>query len=194
MTGLIILAAGGSSRLGFPKQTLLYKGKTLIEIAIEAGLGSKCSTVNVVLGANAASIKNTIQHYPVHIIDNPDWKEGMASSIRLAVKTLQSEPGIDSLIIMLCDQPFVTRATIDNLIYKQQETGKKIIASSYNGTNGVPILFSRSLFDELASLQGQDGAKRILITHIGEMAAVPFKKGGIDIDTIADYENLINNT
>lgn len=194
MTGLIILAAGGSSRLGFPKQTLLYKGKTLIEIAIEAGIGSKCSTVNVVLGANAAGIQNTIQHYPIHIIDNPDWKEGMASSIRLAVKTLQTQPEIDSLIIMLCDQPFVTRATIDNLLYKQQETGKKIIASAYNGTNGVPILFSRSFFDELVSLKGREGAKKILVNHTNNMASVHFKKGGIDIDTIADYENLINDT
>lgn len=194
MTGLIILAAGNSSRLGFPKQTLLYKGKTLLETAIEAGIKSKCRPVYVVLGANANAIQAGIKQYPVSIVNNPDWKEGMASSIRIALKTLRSNTEMDSVVIMLCDQPFVTRAIIDKLLYKQQETGRKIIASTYNGVNGVPALFSRSLFDELLSLQGQEGAKKLLHSYPDEVAAIAFEKGSIDIDTIADYENLIKNT
>jgi molybdenum cofactor cytidylyltransferase len=191
MTGLIILAAGESSRLGFPKQTLLYKGKTLIEIAIEAGLKSKCGQVTVVLGANVEIIWAGIKQYAVNILYNPNWAEGMASSIKLAINNLQGNPEIDSAIIMLCDQPFVSRAIIDNLLYKQQETGKKIIACTYNDTTGVPVLFSRSLFAELLLLQGREGAKKLLNNHPQDIATIPFEKGSIDIDTLADYEDLI---
>lgn len=194
MTGLIILAAGASSRLGFPKQTLLYKGKTLLEIAIEAGTKSKCKPVVVVLGANAETLENGIKHYPIEIIHNPDWQQGMSSSIRTGMKAMQTNDEVDGVIIMLCDQPFVTRAVIDNLIYKQQETGKRIVASSYQDTLGVPALFKRSLFAELLSLKGQEGAKKLLSSYPDEIAVIPFEKGAIDIDTIADYENLINNT
>ena len=146
MTGLIILAAGESSRLGFPKQTLLYKGKTLLEHAIEAGLKSKCSSISVVLGANADTIKNGIKAYAIDIIYNPDWAEGIASSIRAGVKSFQKIAEIERVVIMLCDQPFVTCAIIDNLLYKQQVTGKKIVASSYNDIIGVPVMFNKSLF------------------------------------------------
>src|SRR4051812_25705524 len=112
MTTLIILAAGASSRLGFPKQTLLYKGKTLLEIAIEAGLKSKCDGVTVVLGANAEAIEPGIKSYGINIIHNPNWADGMASSIAVAINSLQPTTAVRSAIIMLCDQPFVSRAVI----------------------------------------------------------------------------------
>ncbi len=194
MTGLIILAAGGSSRLGFPKQTLLYKGKMLLELAIEAGIKSKCHPINIVLGANGNAIEDSISQYNVHIIYNSNWAEGMSSSIRIAIENFQKIDEVDSVIIMLCDQPFVTRFTINSLIYKQQETGKKIVACTYNDIIGVPALFNRSLFNELLLLQGQEGAKKILNNHRNDIATIPFEKGSIDIDTVADYENLIKST
>jgi len=193
MTGLIILAAGESSRLGFPKQTLLYKGKPLLELAIEAGVKSKCGPIIVVLGANADAIKKGIKKYDVHVTCNTDWAEGMSSSIRIGIKQFQNIQGIDSVVIMLCDQPFVTGATIDSLLYKQEETAKKIVASTYKDILGVPALFHKSLYDELLLLRGQEGAKKVLSNHPNDIAAVPFEKGSIDIDTLADYENLIKN-
>jgi molybdenum cofactor cytidylyltransferase len=193
MTTLIILAAGASSRLGFPKQTLLYKGKTLLEIAIEAGLKSKCNEVTVVLGANAEAIEPGIKSYDINIIRNPNWADGMASSIATAINSLQPNIAVRSAIIMLCDQPFVSRVVIDSLLYKQQQTGKRIVACTYKDTIGVPALFSRSMFDKLLLLKGQEGAKKIITDHPDDVATIPFEKGGIDIDTIADYEDLINN-
>lgn len=194
MTGLIILAAGESSRMGFPKQTLLYKGKTLLEIAIEAGLKSICRQVTVVLGANAETIEKGIKLYDVNIIYNPHWAEGLASSITAGIKNLQKTNGIDSVVIVLCDQPFVTAATINSLLYKQQETGKKIIASAYQDVLGVPVMFTKTLFTELLLLHGSEGAKKVLNSHPNDIATIPFEKGGIDIDTVADYEDLIKNS
>jgi molybdenum cofactor cytidylyltransferase len=95
---------------------------------------------------------------------------------------------------MLCDQPFVTARILDSILYKQQETNKKIVACTYKDTIGVPVLFSRSLFDELALLQGQEGAKKVLNGHPDDIATIPFEKGGVDIDTIADYEELLRNS
>ncbi len=108
-----------------------------------------------------------------------------------AVGAIQQHKDVDSVVIMLCDQPFVTRAIIDNLLYKRQETGKQIIASTYNDVMGVPALFSRSFFNELLLLQGQEGAKKILNNHPDDIATIPFEKGSVDIDTLADYEDLI---
>ncbi|MGF7078488.1 nucleotidyltransferase family protein [Mucilaginibacter sp. UYCu711] len=193
MTALIILAAGASSRLGFPKQTLLYKGKTLLEIAIEAGLKSKCRPVTVVLGSSADKIEPGIKNYNIDIIHNPDWQAGMGSSIALAIKEIQKNEGVSQVVIMLCDQPFVTSRLIDSLLYKQQETNKKIIACTYNDTIGVPVLFNRKLFDELTLLQGQEGAKKVLNAHPDDISTMPFEKGGVDIDTVGDYEALLRN-
>ncbi|MFD2144678.1 nucleotidyltransferase family protein [Mucilaginibacter antarcticus] len=194
MTALIILAAGASSRLGFPKQTLLYKGKTLLELAIEAGIKSRCHEVMVVLGANADTIEPGIKQYNISILHNPDWANGMASSITTAMTEVMQNPAIRSVVIMLCDQPFVTRTLIDSLLFKQQQTGKHLIACTYSDTVGVPALFTHRLFEQLLQLQGQEGAKKLITDHPDQVATIPFEKGGIDIDTVADYEALIGNT
>ncbi|HWZ35222.1 MAG TPA: nucleotidyltransferase family protein [Mucilaginibacter sp.] len=193
MTALIILAAGSSSRLGFPKQTLLYKGKTLIEIAVEAALKSKCNQVIVVLGAGADKIKPYISNDSIQVIENPDWEEGIASSIRMAIRFIAHDESITDVLFMLCDQPFVNRSLIDNLIGKRQETGSKIVACAYNDTVGVPALFDRTLFPQLLSLKGQEGAKKIIGSYPDVVTTVPFEKGQIDIDTIADYEELLHD-
>lgn len=188
MTGLIILAAGESSRLGQPKQNLVFNGQTFLQHAVESGRLSKCKPLIVVLGSNSEKIKpiaGTITLY------NKDWQEGMASSIRIAIGEINKDSSIDNVIIMLCDQPFVSATLLNTLIDKKIETGKPIVACTYNGTRGVPALFDRALFAELLSLQGPEGAKKILMAHANEIATIPFEQGGIDIDTPDDFEQLI---
>lgn len=190
MTAVFILAAGQSSRLGFPKQTLLFKGKTLIETAVEAALKSKADAVMVVLGANADKIRPYVSNESVGVINNPDWNAGIASSIRLAIQSVNDDKNISDVIFMLSDQPFVNRAVIDSLVHKRQQTGSKIVACAYNDTIGVPVLFNRLLFPQLLALKGQEGAKKI-IGNYTDVATVSFENGSIDIDTIADYEELL---
>jgi molybdenum cofactor cytidylyltransferase len=188
MTAAIILAAGESSRLGQPKQNLLFNGQTLLEWAVDSAQRSGCNPVIVVLGANSDKIKpisGTITLY------NNEWGEGMASSIKIAVNELNKDLSVDKVIIMLCDQPFVNATLINTLINKQAQTGKPIVACAYSGTTGVPVLFHRSLFAELLLLRGHEGAKKILTIHVNQIATVPFEQGNIDIDTPGDYENLL---
>jgi molybdenum cofactor cytidylyltransferase len=193
MTALIILAAGESSRLGQPKQNLVFQNQTLLERAIETGLASNCKPATVVLGGNSDLINLKIRHEDLNIIHNPNWTGGMASSIRIAINGIENDDMVSSVIIMLCDQPFVTSALIENLRQKQIETGKSIIACSYQDTVGVPALFDRSLFGELRALTGNEGAKKIIREHPQDVATIPFEKGSIDIDTQEDYERLINS-
>jgi len=191
MTGVIILAAGSSSRLGKPKQNLIFQGQTLLQRAIQNALASGCENVVLVLGANAEAIQNTLTDQAVPVIYNPDWEEGMASSIRLGLTELQKQlPGLTSAILMLCDQPFAEAAIINQLIQKKSATQKSIIASAYDGTIGSPALFDKVHFDELLQLTGNEGAKKLLIKYADEVATIPFLLGAIDIDTIGDYERL----
>jgi molybdenum cofactor cytidylyltransferase len=191
MTGLIILAAGESSRLGKPKQNLLYGGKTLLQHAVTTVINSVCDPVIVVLGAYTEIIMPEIGAAPVQIIHNANWHEGMSSSIRLGITELQKTPGINSAIIMLCDQPFVDVELINQLLQQHQQSRKGIIACAYNNTLGVPVLFQQKYFAELLALKGHDGAKKLLSAYADDIASVDFPKGAVDIDTMDDYEGLV---
>ena len=189
MTGLIILAAGSSSRLGTPKQNLVFQSATLLQRSIETALKSDCTQVMVVLGANAELIEPTIANHPIQIIHNPNWQEGMASSIRIGISAMQqSTPQLESVILMLCDQPFADVSIVNQLI--KASAKKNLVASSYNGTIGPPALFSKSHFEELLNLQGNEGAKKLLLKYADEVFEVPFPLGVIDIDTLSDYQKL----
>ncbi|WP_426670222.1 nucleotidyltransferase family protein [Mucilaginibacter sp. McL0603] len=192
MIALIILAAGASTRLGQPKQNLVFQRKTLLERAIETAIDTECRPIFVVLGANVDDIDFDIKSKEVKFIFNSNWNEGMASSIRIAISEIEKHEEINNVLIMLCDQPFVTSKLIAGMLLKQQETGKAIVACKYGDTIGVPALFTRTLFSELLLLRGQEGAKKILKDHPEDVAIIPFDKGNIDIDTKEDYNRLIN--
>jgi molybdenum cofactor cytidylyltransferase len=188
---VIILAAGSSSRLGSPKQLLVYSDKTLLQTGIDNAKQINANPVILVLGANKELIEDHTDTKGVFVIENDNWKSGIASSITTAVTTLYDKfPGTEFIILMVCDQPFADTTILNKLLLKQKETGKAIVASEYENTKGTPALFHRSLFHELAALKGDMGAKEILTKYENESAYVSFKGGGIDIDTVEDYKNL----
>jgi molybdenum cofactor cytidylyltransferase len=190
MTGLIILAAGSSSRLGKPKQNLVFQGSTLLQRSLKAAIAADCQKVLVVLGANVSEIEPTIKNEPIQIIYNPDWEAGMSSSISCGLAALlKTNPEMKAVILMLCDQPFADTAIINQLI-QASANNKHLVACNYNGTIGVPALFDKSHFEELLVLQGNEGAKKLLLKYTDEVYTVPFPLGMIDIDTIGDYERL----
>jgi molybdenum cofactor cytidylyltransferase len=190
MTGLIILAAGNSSRLGRPKQNLVYQNQTLLQRAIATAISSDCEPIILVLGANAEVIE-VPPHKKLTIVYNEAWQEGMASSIRAGITELEKSALVHQAIIMLCDQPFVTAALLNALINFQLETQRPIVASFYKNVPGVPALFNKSLFPDLKKLRGQHGAKQLLSNHSADVATVQFDKGIVDIDNPEDFERLI---
>ena len=192
MTGLIILAAGASSRLGRPKQNLIYNEKTLLQHSIDVALASKSSIVVLVLGSNMTTINPEVSHKKLHITINDNWSEGMSSSIKCGLeKLLKLDSEISEVLLMLCDQPFVDAHLINKLIDERQKSGKRIAACSYAKTLGTPAIFYSSLFPELLSLNGSQGAKNLIKKYLEEVVSVPFPLGEIDIDTMDDFDNLL---
>jgi molybdenum cofactor cytidylyltransferase len=185
MTGILILAAGQSARLGSPKQKLLYHGNTLLQHAINAALATVCEPVIVVLGAFAEDILPDVSNKKVQIIHNSNWEEGMASSIRVGITELEKKPGITNALI------YVDGALLDKIVQIKQNGGKGIIACAYNNTVGVPVLFERRYFADLLALTGHEGAKKILAAHWDDVEQVAFFLGAVDIDTMDDY-NMLN--
>jgi molybdenum cofactor cytidylyltransferase len=191
MTGIVVLAAGESLRLGKPKQNLSYQHKTLLQHTVESALETECRPVIVVLGAYSEIVHPTIANQKIHIIHNTEWQEGMASSVRHGVAALQKVADIDSVLLLLCDQPFVDNELLEIMLYEYKVSGKGIVACAYNNTIGVPVLFGRKYFNALLQLTGNEGAKKLLSMHTEDILSVSFTLGSVDIDTMDDYQGLI---
>lgn len=189
--GIIILAAGRSSRFGKPKQLLQFRGKSLIRRAVENALQSDCDPVIAVLGSEFELIKKEIENSECEIVFNENWQTGMSSSIKKGLeKILETSPGISGVIISLCDQPFIQSENYDEIIAKFYETKNPIIASIYNETIGVPAFFSTEFFPALSNLEGDTGAKEIIINHSETVEEISLSEAAIDIDTRDDFEKI----
>jgi molybdenum cofactor cytidylyltransferase len=188
----IILAAGASTRMGRPKQLLPMQGqrqgqsllRQMAETALVAG-----GPVVVVLGAHQEQIQPQIRNLPVQIVANPDWSRGMGTSIGCGVNALleQATP-LKAVILLLCDQPFVSPSLLTQLREVYTLTQAPIVASVYANTCGVPALFSAHLLPELARLEPEAGAKAILQRYRAKLVTVDFPLGEIDVDTMDDYQ------
>jgi molybdenum cofactor cytidylyltransferase len=174
--GLIILAAGGSSRLGSPKQLVQFSGESLLRRAARTALASNLRPIVVVL----AEAKFASEIEGLDFVLNPDWRTGMGSSIRAGIAGMQA----NGVVILLCDQPLITPDFLNRLA----STKKPLAAAEYNGTIGVPAFFSARYFEELKQLEG--GAKEILLRHRDDVEALPCPEAALDIDTAADVARL----
>jgi molybdenum cofactor cytidylyltransferase len=190
---LILLAAGESSRLGTPKQLLMYKGKNLLQHTIDLTQTVGLDTV-AVLGAYSEQILTQIGTLDLKVVENTDWREGLASSVRCGLEhVLSLNPDAEAVILLLCDQPLLTAETIRQLLEKYHESGLPIIHCNYGDTTGPPTLFHKSLFHYLMQLKGHEGAKKVVNTFPDKVALVEFPDGKWDIDTAEDYEQIIQN-
>jgi molybdenum cofactor cytidylyltransferase len=178
--------------MGSPKQILPFRGRSLLRHAALAALGAGCCPVTVVTGAYAELSRRELEGLDVREVLNPHWETGMASSIGAGIEgLLGAEPDPAAAVLMLCDQPHVTAGVISGLMAAHRVTGSPIVASTYGGSFGVPALFSRSLFAELARLEGGAGAKQVIERHASEACFLPFPGGEVDVDTRDDFSRLI---
>lgn len=191
--GIIILAAGSSSRLGQSKQLIKVEGKTLLEKTTQVALDSGAHSVTVVLGNQASTHKKIIETLPVTIIINEHWSNGMGSSLKVGLQSLlKDNPETEAIIVAVCDQPYLTPGHLKKLITVYSNTSSQIVASHYKETKGVPALFGKSLFPQLLELKDDEGARKIIRLH-ETIEVVSFEKGEIDIDTPNDLNYLMNS-
>lgn len=189
---VIIIAAGESKRLGTPKQLLPYQGETLLNRLIANLKQATNFPVFLILGASAEKIIQEIGATDFSITINENWREGMASSIRLGIQVAQKNiPDLEGILMVVCDQPFIAAHNIQALIQLQQHTGLPIAACYYANNLGTPALFHKSIFSDLLELRGDVGAKNIILQRGAEVAKLHFEEGLVDIDTPEDYQQLL---
>ncbi|CAN5481410.1 nucleotidyltransferase family protein [soil metagenome] len=189
--GGLLLAAGGSSRLGRPKQLVHFKGKTLLRRAAETLADSECKPVVVVLGAELQCSTAELNGLSVTYCVNDDWQSGMSSSIRTGlIAILNIEPKLDAVMISLCDQPNVTAADIDAFITEFRTARPQIVAAAYENIAGVPAIFSAELFPKLLDLSGDKGARDLIRNNADVLVKIPLEAASIDIDNLDDLNRL----
>jgi molybdenum cofactor cytidylyltransferase len=191
--GIVVLAAGGSSRMGTPKQLLPVGGVSLVRRAAQSAIESGCEPIVVVLGASAELVRRELEDLPIHLANNSDWQTGLANSIVCGLKGLLAQaPSVDSVILMLADQPHVNGTSLKKLTVARRYSGSELVAAWYSNQFGTPALFSRVYFEQLLKLRSQQGAKAILEKYEQDLVFVDIPEAAVDLDTPEDVAALVN--
>ena len=190
---ILILAAGSSSRMGQSKQMLLIKDEPLLRRTVRTALSTNGGNIIVVLGSVYEEHLPMISDMPVDIVHNEQWDKGIGSSLKAGLRYIVNSELAEALMILVCDQAFVTGEYLDKLINayrKHTQSSTTIVASKYGNTVGVPAIFDKVHFDELLALEDDKGAKKVIMSHSEGLYTVDFPEGILDIDTPEDYEEL----
>jgi len=189
----VVLSAGESSRMGRPKALLPIDGQTFIERIVGALKKSSVAKVMVVLGHNADEMTPRLEHLPVEILVNPDYKLGQLSSLQVAVRRLEREPDCDAMLVHLVDHPYVNTKLVQTMIKRYEDTGKLIVVPRYNRKRGHPVIFSRKLFAELLAAPVDQGAKAVVNAHRDDTLEIDTEDEGVtvDIDTPELYRRHV---
>lgn len=187
MIAALLLAAGSSVRMGQPKLLLELGGQTLLRRAVEQAKASKADEVVVVVGPMRAEMERELAGTGAQLVDNPDHLSGMASSLRAGIRALG--PDVEAAVVLLGDQPFQDRVVIDRLVDAYRAGEQPIVVPLYAGRRGNPVLFDRSLFDELAAQHGDQGGREVIAADPSRVATVAFdsERPQQDLDTWDDY-------
>jgi molybdenum cofactor cytidylyltransferase len=186
----VVLAAGGATRFGQPKQLLPWQGRPLVWHAAHKAVQAGLSPVIVVAGSGFVEIKQATADLPVQVVHNPDWSKGQSTSVRAGMQVMPSEPG--AVIFLLVDQPYTPTKLLQKLVAKHSVTRAPIVAPLVEGRRANPVLFDRDLFTRLASLRGDAGGRLLFdefpatYIHWKDLAIL------LDIDSPEDYRHLLN--
>jgi molybdenum cofactor cytidylyltransferase len=184
----LVLAAGASTRFGSPKQLVRVQGRPLLHRAVANAAEIAGQSVLVVLGAHAAELAPLLRHSTASVIVNRDWSEGIASSIRAGVARLP--PSCDGVLLLLADQAAVTAEDLKRLAGLWRRQPHYIAASRYETTLGVPAIFPRADFVQLAALRGDRGARDLLRRATDRVVTIELANAAVDIDTPEDLLRL----
>jgi molybdenum cofactor cytidylyltransferase len=191
---VLVLAAGASSRMLTPKQLLKIGDQTLLEVVLEKATAISSVNVICVLGANAELIQEHISSKKVTFIINKNYSKGLSTSIVCGITSLQKKDEVvERVLILLADQPAINVEYLKNLLHFSDKNPTKIFASKYPKNLGVSAGFPKEFFHELATLEGDSGAKEFLQQHKEQVIFTDFNAILIDLDTKDDYEKYIKH-
>ena len=188
----LVLAAGASSRMGRPKQLLDWEGRPLVRAAAEVALAARLDPLRVGGGGAQTAVADALAGLSLRIISNPEYAAGQSTSLRAGIAALGQDA--DAVVVLLGDQPFVTAAIVQQLVAEWHASAAMIVAPTYAGQRGNPVLFARAVFPELLAVQGDQGARAVLAADRARLRLVAFDdpRPLADIDTPEDYERLLS--
>ena len=177
--------------MGSPKPLLPLGETSFLERLLAEFLASRARPVVVILGHEAERIRSEVALDDARVVVNPDYRQGMLSSIRAGLRALEGEPVLGALICPV-DHPNVGSALVDLLISRFEETEAPIVVPIHEGHRGHPVLFAQPLFEELLTAPDSVGARQVVWDHANEVLEIPTEDRGIimDIDTPEQYEDL----
>lgn len=185
-----LLAAGASTRFGAPKQLLPWGHKALIEHALDVLLDSPVNDVIVVLGAHAEQIRPLVSRPQAEIVVNPDWREGLSTSVRAALGAMPSSA--EAALFLPCDMPFVTPEHLAQMVKDWRKTGKAVVALTDGDRMGVPALFARDTFPRLLRIRGDQGGREVLRAYSDRALKIRVAPEILaDIDTPEEYQRAL---
>jgi molybdenum cofactor cytidylyltransferase len=178
----VILAAGESSRMGRPKALLPIDGETFVERIVGVLRKTKIGRVFVILGHNAAELSRRIEHLPIEILINPNYKLGQLSSLQVAVRRIEQDADCDGMLVHLVDHPYIDARLVDTMIDRFYESNKFIVVPRHGSKRGHPVIFSRRLYGELLKAPLDQGAKVVVNAHQADTLEIDTEDIGITID------------
>jgi molybdenum cofactor cytidylyltransferase len=176
--------------MGRPKQLLDWDGRPLVRAAAETALAARLSPLLVVVGGAQSQVAEALAGLPLRIVANPNYAAGQSTSLRAGITALDNDAG--AVVVLLGDQPFVTPTIVEQLVAAWRSSRAAIVAPTYAGQRGNPVLFARAVFPELLAIQGDQGARAVLAADRARVHLVAFDdpRPLADIDTPEDYERL----
>ncbi len=187
-TAGIILAAGGSQRLGRSKQLLTWDGKPFIRQVVLNALMAEVSPIYVVTGSAHEAVINAVEGLPVNLVYNPDWEAGQSSSMLVGLAAIPE--GCDNVIFLLSDQPQVTPILIRQLIECYAQKRAPVTAPLVNGQRGNPVLFGKETFDALRKVRGDRGGRTIFNQFKVDWLPWIDERMLLDVDVMGDLPKL----
>ena len=188
----LILAAGGSQRMGQPKQLLQVEGQSLIRRAVAAAAAAHCAPVVVVVGSRGDDVLAELAGSGAQIVWNAGWERGIGSSIRAGIAHLTALfDQLSAVMIMLCDQPLVDASVLGRLLAAHASAGRQVTAAEFNRTLGPPVIVDSALFPALLALPDDRGAKALWMEQPEIVQRVPCPEAAIDVDTPEEFERLL---
>lgn len=187
----VLLAAGGSTRFGRPKQLLDWNGVPLVTHVLDTAAAAGLEPLTVVLGCEAQAVQSALQGRSFRPVMNWRWEQGLSTSVQAGLSALP--PDVDGAVLLLCDQPLLTADLLRQLVARFRESEAPIVHPVHNDQQRTPVLFARSLFAEVSSVTGDQGGRDVIARHADEATIVEVEDPHTlaDIDTPDDYQRLL---